>query len=115
MNASQTTENKWIDVCAEKDLKPLFGICALIDKQQVAIFLLPDGKLYALDNHDPIGQANVLSRGIVGDIKGRKVVASPLYKQHFELATGLCLEDPEVKVKCYPIRAVEGRIQIKQP
>ena len=33
------------------------------------------------------------ARGIVGDIKGVAVVASPVYKQHFSLKSGHCLED----------------------
>jgi nitrite reductase (NADH) small subunit len=46
----------------------------------------------------------VLSRGIVGDVKGELVVASPVYKQHFSLTSGKCLEDPEVRVLVYPVR-----------
>jgi nitrite reductase (NADH) small subunit len=75
----------------------------------VAVFYLPseNPQLYALGNWDPIGKANVLSRGIVGDLKGELVVASPLYKQHFVLATGVCLEDPEVSVPVYEV-ALDG-------
>ena len=53
------------------------GVCALIDGVQVAIFYLPaeDPPLYALGNCDPIGGANVMSRGIIGDLGGELVVA----------------------------------------
>jgi nitrite reductase (NADH) small subunit len=66
---------------------------------------LPKSKqqVFAISNWDPIGKANVLSRGIVGDLKGKFVVASPLYKQHFDLTSGDCLEDESVSVKTYPI------------
>ena len=40
--------------------------------------------LYAIGNYDPAGDANVLSRGIIGSVNGQTVVASPLYKHHFE-------------------------------
>ena len=60
-----------------------------------------------IDNYDPIGGANVLSRGIVGDINGELVVASPLYKQHFSLLSGRCLEDDSVQVSVYQAR-LEG-------
>jgi len=53
----------------------------------------------------------VLSRGIIGSIGERLVVASPLYKQHFCLKTGECLEQ-EVKVKTYPARIHEGQVQV---
>jgi len=46
---------------------------------------------------------SVLSRGIVGDIKGELVVASPLYKQHFSLLTGKCLEDDSASVPVYEV------------
>jgi Ferredoxin subunits of nitrite reductase and ring-hydroxylating dioxygenases len=49
----------------------------------------------------------VLSRGIVGDLKGELVVASPLYKQHFSLASGKCLEDAAASVPTYKLR-LEG-------
>jgi nitrite reductase (NADH) small subunit len=48
----------------------------------------------------------VLSRGIVGDVQGTLVVASPIYKQHFDLASGRCVEDPAV---CLPV--FEARVQ----
>lgn len=103
----------WVDVCGLGDLVPLYGSCALVNGHQVAVFLMEDGKrLYAIDNYDPIGKANVLSRGIVGDIKGELVVASPLYKQHFVLETGRCLEKDDVRVDTYAVRVVNGRVQL---
>lgn len=36
-----------------------------------------------------------MSRGIIGDLQGERVIASPIYKQHFSLATGRCLEDKD--------------------
>lgn len=96
----------WQKICSRDDLVPNSGVCALVGKQQVAIFYLPDETppIYALHNHDPLGKANVMSRGIVGDINGELVVASPLYKQHFNLATGVCLEQDDVSVASYDIK-----------
>ncbi|MDH4573957.1 nitrite reductase (NAD(P)H) small subunit family protein [Salinicola acroporae] len=65
------------------------------------------GELYAVDNHDPFSGANVIGRGIVGDLNGELVVASPIYKQHFRLRDGLCLEDPDQRLRCWPV-AFEG-------
>ena len=91
-------------VCRLTDIVPNTGVCALVGGRQVAVFRLDDDSVYAIDNYDPISGANVLSRGIVGDLKGELVVASPVYKQHFSLATGQCLEDPEVCVPVYAVR-----------
>jgi NAD(P)H-dependent nitrite reductase small subunit len=98
----------WVPVCRVDDIVPNTGVCALAHGRQVAVFRLGDGSVHALDNRDPFSSANVLSRGIVGDLKGERVVASPVYKQHFSLVTGQCLEDPAVRVPVYPVR-LEGR------
>ena len=63
-------------------------------------------QVYAIGNWDPIGKANVLSRGIVGDIGERLVVASPLYKHHFDLQTGDCLEESDAKVPVFDVALV---------
>lgn len=103
----------WQTVCQKDDLISHTGICVLLDQQQVAIFFCArTDSLYALDNYDPIGEANVLSRGIIGSIGGDAVVASPLYKQHFNLQTGQCLEYAEVRLKTYPVRCYQGAIQV---
>jgi nitrite reductase (NADH) small subunit len=99
--------NGWVAVCKLDDIVPNTGVCALVGGQQVAVFRLDDDRVYAIDNHDPFSRANVLSRGIVGDLKGELVVASPVYKQHFNLASGQCLEDPEVRVAVFRVR-LEG-------
>lgn len=99
-----------MEVCQLDDLVAGSGVCALLpDGRQVALFYLEDeSRLFAIGNHDPIGKANVLSRGIVGDVRGEPVVASPLYKQHFSLLDGRCLEDETVGVPVYPVR-LEGQ------
>ena len=99
--------SEWIAVCKLDDIVPNTGVCALVGGRQVAVFRLDDDSVYALSNYDPFSRANVLSRGIVGDLKGEVVVASPVYKQHFSLATGQCLEDPDVRVPIFPVR-LEG-------
>ncbi len=104
---------QWTAVCRLDDIVPNSGVCALAAGQQIAVFRLDDDSVYALSNHDPFSKANVLSRGIVGDIKGEAVVASPVYKQHFALATGICVEDPTVKVEVFPARVANGIVQVE--
>lgn len=101
----------WLDVCNVSDLQEDSGICALVNGEQVAIFYVQD-TVYALSNFDPFGNANVLSRGVIGDLKGQIVVASPLYKQHFNLETGVCLEDENVILPVYASRVENGTVQI---
>ena len=94
-------------VCRLEDIVPNTGVCALVEGSQVAVFRLDDDSVHAIGNRDPFSGANVLSRGIVGDLNGELVVASPVYKQHFSLLTGHCIEDASVSVPVYGAR-VEG-------
>jgi len=106
--------SQWVDVCSKDDLQPDSGICALVDGKQIAIFYIPKQQaVFAIDNYDPFGKANVLSRGLVGDIHGEPMVASPLHKQHFSLKTGVCLDDENVKVNAYEVRIDNDRVEIK--
>lgn len=99
-------------ICNINDLIPNSGVCALLNEdsspEQIAIFYLPDTeqKVFGLNNWDPIGEANVLSRGIICSIGDELAVASPLYKQHFSLTTGKCLGE-EQSVKTYDL-SIEG-------
>ena len=106
--------SEWIDVCHIDDLQPDSGVCALVKGKQVAIFYMPkEGVVYAVDNFDPFGKVNVLSRGMIGDIGGVPMVASPLYKQHFNLQTGVCLEDASVNIEVYDIRIDNDRVSVR--
>jgi nitrite reductase (NADH) small subunit len=102
----------WTRVCRLDEIVPNTGVCALASGRQVAIFRLDDDTLYALDNHDPFSRVNVLSRGIVGEVEGELVVASPVYKQHFSLASGACLEDAAIRVAVFPVRLEDGHVWV---
>ncbi|WP_111642890.1 nitrite reductase small subunit NirD [Marinimicrobium alkaliphilum] len=105
---------EWMTVCAMNDLVPGTGLCALVNQQQVAIFYSHRlDELFAIGNYDPIGKANVMSRGIIGSVGERVVVASPLYKEHYDLRTGECLESEEHSVPVYPVRCADGQVQIQ--
>ena len=113
--ASKSIEDgNWLSVCQESDLINNIGVCALLNEHQVAIFKLSNGDIYAIDNYDPFSDANVLSRGICGDVKGQPVVASPIYKQHFNLMTGQCLEDESIKIPVYQLRVINGLVEISE-
>jgi NAD(P)H-dependent nitrite reductase small subunit len=102
-----------IRVCPLDDIVPNAGVAALVDGEQVAVFRLDDDSVHAVGNRDPFSGANVLSRGIVGDLKGELVVASPVYKQHFELLTGRCVEDSTVRIPVYRARVEDGYVIVE--
>ncbi|WP_338586177.1 nitrite reductase small subunit NirD [Pseudomonas sp. MAG733B] len=105
----------WQSVCSQQDLVNDSGVVVWLDGAQMALFYLPNvqGKtLYAIDNHDPQSGANVIGRGLVGNIKGDLVVASPIYKQHFRLEDGSCLEYPQQRLRVWPVRLNDGRVEV---
>ncbi len=107
----------WDVVCKVEDLVPESGVAVWTEDGPVAVFYLPHRlpALFAISHTDPFSGSNVLARGITGDIKGEPVVASPLYKQHFSLITGQCLEDETVNVKPYPVLLDGDQIRLEVP
>ena len=81
-------------------------------ERHVAVFRVGDDPWCAIDNVDPKSRASVLSRGLIGSLGERIVVASPLYKQHFDLRSGECLEAPEQSVRAHLVRVDAGRVQV---
>jgi nitrite reductase (NADH) small subunit len=107
----------WTEVCTLADIAPNTGVCALIETEQgstqVAVFRFGEGTdVFALSNYDPFSKAYVLSRGLVGDRKGTPKVASPIYKQNFNLLTGQCLDDETVSIPTFPARVVGDLVQV---
>ena len=113
MQITSTTETitQWLTICPLSRIIPNTGVCALVGDQQVAVFRVGE-EVYAIANYDPFSQAYVLSRGIVGDRQGVPKVASPIYKQNFNLITGECFDDEMVRVAVFPVRVVEGQVQV---
>ena len=103
---------QWTAVCAADDILPNTGVCALVAGRHVAVFRIGDDRFHAIDNIDPQSGASVLSRGLIGSLGGRVVVASPLYKNHFDLRTGECLEAPQNSVCTPAVRVDDGRVLV---
>ncbi|WP_299579372.1 nitrite reductase small subunit NirD [uncultured Microbulbifer sp.] len=120
VNPVAITHPQWLPICRRTDLVSNSGVCALwgdtsssetgysgkpVDKKGIALFFLPgqNRQLYAVDNWDPIAQAGVISRGIIAELDGELTIASPLYKHHFRLIDGVCMEDNNIQLDTYPL------------
>lgn len=103
-----THTQAWRAVCGRQDLVLNSGVVALVGKVQVALFYIAcisgTPQLFAVHNRDPVSGANVIGRGLVCSLAGDLVIASPLYKQHYRLEDGTCLEDPSLKLRTWPVR-----------
>jgi len=108
----EVTVARWVDVCDVDDLLPERGVRALVGADHVAVFRTYDGEVHALSDVDPFSGASILSRGIVGTRDRTPVVVSPMFKQAFDLRSGLCLDGPSVKVAVFATRVAGGRVLI---
>ncbi len=106
------TPNRWVPVCRVDSLPVDRGTAALIDDRQVALFRLASGDVYAVGHRDPFSEANVMARGLVGTRGEVPTVASPVYKQVFDLRTGLCLDDASVALASWSVRVVDGIVEV---
>jgi nitrite reductase (NADH) small subunit len=100
------------DVCAIEELEPFWGEAALVDGYQVALFLLPEGNLYATSNQDPATGSFVMSRGIVGSRGAHHTIASPLHKEVYNLDTGECFTTPDLRLPTFAVSVVDGRVLV---
>jgi len=106
--------SQWQEICPLTSILPATGVCALVGRQQIAIFRPgEDEQVFALSNIDPFAQASVLSRGIIAEHQQELWVASPLKKQRFRLRDGLCMEDESHSVKHYDVRVKDGKVQLR--
>lgn len=106
---------RWQTICKRDDLVANSGVVARVENQQVALFYLPgltEQHVFAVGNRDPKSGANVIGRGLTAHINGEVVVASPLYKQHFCLSSGRCLEYPEQQLPVWQTRINGEHVEI---
>ena len=108
----------WTAVCRVDDLSPERGAAALVGGDQVALFRTHEGDVYAVQQLDPFSGAHVMSRGIVGTRGSAPTVASPMYKQVFDLRTGECLDaaghEPQ-PLRMWATEVREGVVHVAGP
>ena len=111
---SNDIARSWTPACTLDTLIPGRGVAVLLrGGTQAALFLLDDGRLFAVGNIDPYGRAAVMSRGLVGDRGGEPTVASPLLKQVFSLVDGRCLDDAEAGLGSFEVSCVDGVMLVR--
>ncbi|WP_106814131.1 nitrite reductase small subunit NirD [Microbacterium timonense] len=119
--AGYTAPPGWVRVCALDDLEIERGRAALLGGTQIALFLLraPEGgpgRVHAVSNLDPYSRAHVISRGIVGTRQDIPTVASPMYKQVFDLRTGACLDTQgkePMSLHVWPVTVDGGHVLVR--
>lgn len=124
MTEDMTMTGDMIEICPVSALSVDRGAAALLpDGTQIGVFLLEDGTVHAVQQHDPYSGANILSRGLVGthDLPAGedgterfvRTLASPMYKQVWNLDTGAVIDaagkEPS-PIDVYPAEVREDRL-----
>ena len=109
---AQAAGEVWTPVCQVDRLPSDRGVTALVRGHAIAVFKTPDGRVYAIGNHDPFSRVGTLGRGIVGTRGDIPFVASTTARQAFDLRTGRCLDDASVSVPAYAVRIVDGVVHV---
>jgi nitrite reductase (NADH) small subunit len=118
----QVPVRDWVAVCTLSQLLPERGVAVLVGGEQVALFRVtgssggplgrPSDTVHAVGHRDPFSGAHVMARGILGSAGDRDTVASPMYKQVFDLRTGECLTEPGVRLPVHRTRVVGGVVHV---
>jgi nitrite reductase (NADH) small subunit len=109
---AQPADDGWTPICDVEKLPADRGVTALVRGHAIAVFLTPDGSVYAIGNHDPFSRVATLGRGIVGTRGDVPFVASTVTRRAFDLRTGRCLDDASVSVPAYAVRTVDGVVHV---
>lgn len=104
----------WTPLCTLASLVPDRGAAALVGGHQIALFRLREtDEVLAVDHRDPFSGANVIARGLVGSRGDAVTVASPVYKQVFDLRTGACLDDDSAALGVWEARVTDGIVEVR--
>ncbi len=97
----------WIDVAPEEDFVPGGFKTVEADGQLLAVFRLDDG-YYAIEDVCTHDGGELTGGEIEGDC-----IACPRHGARFNIKTGAVLSPPAYEdVRVFPVRVVEGRVQV---
>ncbi len=113
-NTARALEPRWQPLCSLADLVPQSGVVALHEGEQVALFYLPETaqKVFAVGNRVPKSGANVIGRGIVGQLGADLGDRLAAVQAALRLADGGCLEYPEQALPTWTVRLNGERVEI---
>ncbi|MFC8302260.1 nitrite reductase small subunit NirD [Specibacter sp. NPDC057265] len=103
---------RWYALCRLDELEDSWGEAVLINGQQLALFRVGASQVFAVSHADPATRSHVMARGLVGSRGDVPTIASPLHKEVYSLATGECFGHPELHLGTYPVRVVDGAIEV---
>lgn len=100
-------DKDFLTVASSSDLPEARGFTVRIGEHEVALFNIA-GEIYALDGRCP-HRGGSLGEGTVEN----GTVFCPLHGWQFDVKTGVCLDKPDRPAQCFPVRVVDGQIQVQ--
>jgi nitrite reductase (NADH) small subunit/3-phenylpropionate/trans-cinnamate dioxygenase ferredoxin subunit len=94
-------------VCRTQDVKEGDSRTVVVGDKLIALFCV-EGQYYAIDDVCPHMGAS-LSGGCVE----QGIVTCPWHAWRFRLADGAWADNPRIKIGWYPVRVLEGDIQVQ--
>ena len=109
-----TEVKKWIKAAPASAFSEDGGAAVKYDGEQIAVFnFTTRDEWYAVSNLCPHKKQMILSRGMIGDLKGEPKVACPFHKKQFSLKSGDCLDDEDCEsIKTYPVKVEDDFVYI---
>jgi NAD(P)H-dependent nitrite reductase small subunit len=100
----------FVRVADAADIAP--GKGALIERDGVAlaVFNAGGGRFYAVSPVCPHEDGPLAE----GWLEGQTIVC-PWHGYNFDLTTGACLVDPDLQIATYPVRVVDGAVEVELP
>ena len=98
---------EFIEAASEEEVPPGTGTTVTVAGKQLALFNV-NGTVYATD--DKCLHAGG-SLGWAGRLEG-KVVTCRLHGWKYDVTTGMMPLAPAIRLGCYPVKIVDGKIQI---
>ncbi|MGB3771874.1 MAG: Rieske 2Fe-2S domain-containing protein [Rhodococcus sp. (in: high G+C Gram-positive bacteria)] len=108
MTAAMEFDSWSVVVGPVTDLTPGEGRTYIVDGRQIAVFLLADGTVRAMDAVCPHRGGPLAD----GQIDG-SVVVCPLHQYQFSLNTGRCTSDGIGAVSTYTATVVDGQVAVQ--
>ena len=114
---------EWHDVASLEEIERDGRAVATIGGRQVGVVLdRIGGRLVGIRNRCPhqggplcLGTVTDRAVGTPGryDVDGRAVLRCPWHGWEFDLETGVCRDDPALRVAVYEVRVEDGRVLVK--
>ena len=96
-------------VCKVGDVTEGEGRAFEVGNKLIAVFL-DQGRWYAVDDLCPH-----MGASLAGGYVEKGVVTCPWHAWRFRLTDGTWADYSKIKIGCYPVRVVEGDIQVQVP